>query len=425
MGFGSGSARKVLFCVINLCLLLWAEEPRIAFTPHGGTSLEVGQIVKGISGTSLSDTMHHQWIEKTLMQLGFTTVVNERLRILLSGECMMTYSKIRLSGSTYETTYPTFSFYVNQGEGIYSIGDLERPILEVGVGYFPFSYNPDIRNLGLYLFRTGTYPGYMINEFDTPFSRLCGLHLKSTYIRALSFDLLLTTETDFYPAGDGTLSGLIGYKLGKILDIGAGISFSHLFSINEEYTTPKTWGNFYFTAGDSVDTMHYTFRGTKVMGRLSIDPKGFFPSVGIFGKEDLKIYGEGCILGLEDQGPLYDTLSQRLPIMFGFNIPAFKLLDVLSLEIENYPSPLANSNEYVFTAWVPQPYPAPDSAYRKDDWKWSVYARKTIANGVFCVFQVARDHMRPVTHDIKSSDRADVLIAADDWYWILKCGFSF
>jgi hypothetical protein len=43
-----------------------------------------------------------------------------------------------------------------------------------------------------------------------------------------------------------------------------------------------------------------------------------------FGKEDGKIYGEAVILGLANQGDsthlkLYDTLSQRIPIMFGMN----------------------------------------------------------------------------------------------------------
>jgi hypothetical protein len=66
------------------------------------------------------------------------------------------------------------------------------------------------------------------------------------------------------------------------------------------------------------------------MVRAAFNLKGIFPLLGMndpfsfCGREDLKIYGEAAVLGLAHQGDsahlrLYDTLSQRIPVMFGMN----------------------------------------------------------------------------------------------------------
>lgn len=34
------------------------------------------------------------------------------------------------------------------------------------MGYFPYKFNPDATNLGEFLFRTGTYPLYLISNFN-------------------------------------------------------------------------------------------------------------------------------------------------------------------------------------------------------------------------------------------------------------------
>ncbi len=63
----------------------------------------------------------------------------------------------------------------------------------------------------------------------------------------------------------------------------------------------------------------------------------------LFGKNDLKLYAEGAILGCENYPGWYNNIYDRMPIMFGFNFPTFKLLDVLAIEAEYFPSPYKNS----------------------------------------------------------------------------------
>ena len=47
--------------------------------------------------------------------------------------------------------------------------------MDLAVGYFPYKYNPEARNLGEYLFRSGTYPVYLTNDYDFPLARVAGL----------------------------------------------------------------------------------------------------------------------------------------------------------------------------------------------------------------------------------------------------------
>ena len=91
---------------------------------------------------------------------------------------------------------------------------------------FTFKYNPDGRNFGDYIFRTGTYPTYIITNFDFPAARLLGLHLSSDPIANLHADLLLTSEAFIYPLFDFSLTGIASYKLFNAIEIGAGIDFA-------------------------------------------------------------------------------------------------------------------------------------------------------------------------------------------------------
>jgi len=60
------------------------------------------------------------------------------------------------------------------------------------------------------------------------------------------------------------------------------------------------------------------------MARVSLDPKTFLPFSGIFGKRDLKLYGEALVIGLKNYKEIYNKIWQRIPITFGFNFPGFK-----------------------------------------------------------------------------------------------------
>jgi len=53
-------------------------------------------------------------------------------------------------------------------------------VLSLSAGIFPFKYNPDVRNLGEYLFRGPVSPGFLITAFDFQYATLSGFNLNSS-----------------------------------------------------------------------------------------------------------------------------------------------------------------------------------------------------------------------------------------------------
>jgi hypothetical protein len=105
-------------------------------------------------------------------------------------------------------------------------------------------------------------------------------------------------------------------------------------------------------------------------------------------------------------------------------------LDVLSVEAEWFGSKYADnysSNANVFP--VPSGIGAglsPDgSDYLRDDWKWAVYAKKTIFGGLSLIGLVGRDHLRTETFIQKNQDFEASLIKNNHWYWMLKIKYGF
>jgi len=232
------------------------------------------------------------------------------------------------------------------------LGNSETVGLTVDVGRFEYKYNPESRNLGEYLFRTGTYPAYITTSFDLPLARVTGIKASLKLWDWLRQDLLVTTLTDIEPFTDITLTYIADASLlGNALDLGAGVQFANAISTNPSQTSTHDFSqNGYYSAPG--DTAYYTFRGTKLLGRFMLDPKRFFNGTfvnNILGKEDGKIYVEAAVLGLEsypasnDYGSTkqdnlygYDQLWQKIPVTMGFNVPTFRIFDVLSLEAEWY-----------------------------------------------------------------------------------------
>jgi hypothetical protein len=417
---------------------------------HAGGALQAGEIVRGWDAASQNSSDHsvsHVWQQRLYMQLTFEATIQQRARILVGGEGSMLFSWAKQQ-EEYEAEVANFSFYPNDVECRYAfLGDPANPLLEATVGYFPYKYNPDVRNLGEYLYRTGTYPGYIINEFDYPQNRLEGIKVSSNLFNCIHQDFMLTSETNVVPLQDWGISYLADINPHPVIDFGVGVFFSHLFSVNESYTTPRNSNNVmdvkfkdtvhvadslspYFPYYLEYDTTYYTYKGIKLMARFSFDPKPLFPS-GIFGKNDLRLYAEAAIIGLENYKTYYDTLWQRIPIMVGINLPTFKLLDVLALEVEWYGSRWPNNYYYMYHLDNrPQPYVDPLTSgvidYAKDDnLKWSVYARRELAGCFTITGQVANDHARLTRFKPTYNLNEEVLRKPNDWWFILKLGYSF
>jgi hypothetical protein len=58
------------------------------------------------------------------------------------------------------------------------------------------------------------------------------------------------------------------------------------------------------------------------------------------------------------------------------------------------------------------------------EWKWSLYAKRTVLKKFSIVAQLARDHMRPAYPDLKNSEKEDVLRYNGDWWWNLAFRFA-
>ena len=405
--------------------------------------IQNGQIVQGY-GDNGSGVLHHQWLQQSFLDLALDASISERIRIAagIEGEMFESTPKGGSSGQlNFVWTYNS-SLIIDNAYGSYLWGDTASPFLSLTIGRFRYKYNPESRNLGEYLFRSGTYPAYLINNFDQSFARLTGLRLNSTLFGMLHQDLLLTFETDIPPFYDASLSYIASCEVGKFLGVGAGVEFARLISVDESQTTPQSSQTMYVVGND---TNYYTFRGIKLMARASFDPKPFIP-LGFFGKEDLKIYSEAVILGLQNYpkndsiSPTaslknvygYDSLKNKIAVLIGLNMPTFKLLDVLSLETEwdgcPYPNSYADENGPSDKTSMP----LPDQLLRpvnSNKWKWSVYAKKMFLQDHFgVILQCARDNMRlqSVTDQSMSSELRAALDQNNNmWWWMMKIVAQF
>jgi hypothetical protein len=402
--------------------------------------MEGGQIVKGQYGQlglGIKE-YEHLWTSRQFLKLNARIDVNERLRVAcgITGKLWFDNFPGTTRNDPGEVYEPNYDFYFDRAEGLVRVlGSWEKPLLMLSSGTFPFKYNPDVRNLGEYMFRGAISPGYLITDFDFAYARLSGIKAFNTFnlgMCAINQNLLFTTEAQIFPFNDFTLSYLLGADIGKFFSFGAGISLWHLLSVNESATTPKITTNIMYidSSMNPQDTVYYTSRGTKLMARASFDPKPFIPIAWIFGKEDLKIYAEALVIGLKNYKEVYKHIGDRIPLTFGFNFPGFRLLDVLAIEGEWYGSPYWDANLNLSKYG---PLPQPDDprggnsidGFTFDNWKWSVYAKKTIFGGLSFVGQAARDHMRMSEKYSKYKDYEAALEQNGHWWWMLKIQYDF
>lgn len=419
----------------------FADTPLKKIHLTGMGSLEAGQVVKGENAFNDMDgdpNVSHVWYERFIYHIGAQADIGDRAKVTVIGEQIVTYSwyrKLKVTND-YSDTKPRYLFYPHQIEGTYCFGNIDKPFLTLGVGIFPYKYNPDVRNLGEYLFRSGTYPQYLINDFDFAASRLTGLRCSFSFFDSLHITGMLLNENDMVPYNDYGLAFLGDYTIAKAVTFGAGVFFSHLFSVNERYTTPRLADNMYqidsthTSTGTVYDTSFYTFRGTKLMGRVSFDPKALFPNNNIFGKNDLRLYSEADIMGLTNYPVYYNDIWRRIPIIVGFNFPTFNFLNVCSIEAEFY------QNKYPDSYWkvmhfenLPLPGNNSDSTvpydYKANSIKWSVYLQKQFGNHFSITGQVSKDHWRLFRHYYVRNDLEESMHKLGDWGWILKTAWEF
>ncbi|MBN1309650.1 MAG: hypothetical protein JXA18_17145 [Chitinispirillaceae bacterium] len=442
----------VCFSHVTAGIRLKTLDNNLQLSIDGEAWVESGQFVKYFNADVELD---HTWINRTFMHLTLAARYKERLKITMGTEGRMWFNVPKQRG-TGQATYvhrQNSGFIISDANASYLFGDIETPGLSLTAGLFPYKYNRQARNLGEYLFRSGTYPAYLENKFDLAYARLTGFKISSDLFGMLHQDLIYSIETAIPPFFDGSVSYLASVDLKGFADFGAGVSFANLVSVDERVTTQENELNNRFITADG-DTGYYTFRGVKLMGRACIDPKRFLFLVdgmpkNLFGREDLKIYGEALILGLKnyprnDSANMlgattpgknawgYDTLINKVVIVGGINLPMFGILDVCAVELEWYGATYPNSYKNRLGPGPKRSYAVPDYSsrasvdYTADNYKWSIYLKKTFfREHLGLVVQFARDHIRNETLVDESFDYEEALSKPDHWWWMMKLFAQF
>jgi hypothetical protein len=479
----------VLGAVAVFALSAWSDDDgldtgKLIITGFG--SHETGEILKG---RHMNVDFAHQWLMREFVNISANYTANEhfRLAVGMTGRIWYeTYPDAKRNPwfprKQYITVYP----HVASGVFSYDVGNIGQ--LEMEFGYFPFKYNPDVRNLGAYLFRCNTYPPSVITNFDLTYSRLSGGRVGVTIKDMFNLQLLLTQENELPSFYDPSLSLLADVKVKKMFDIGAGIQFNRFIAADSLATwamsrlgTPST----YFDTVDSV-TKTLTHAGIKMMSRFSFDPKRLFipEGNGFFGENDLRLYGEIALLGLKDYPIYYQDWKKRIPRMIGFNWPTHEFLsygiipgvlgyslranhdgmnkalgtglitetsglafgtlswlarkyldwnmrpDLCAVELEYYG--WNHSNGYLWVVMDGTAVPntpngdyADEKVYNNDNWKWTVYLKKTFYRHSYVLLQFANDHWSLPQWDEKNYDRDEFCGRNTHWYWITKFGVTF
>jgi hypothetical protein len=414
-----------------------------------GGNFDVGQIVGGVlyQGSSYASRAKNQVITRTGVYLTESGVYNDRLTIQITVGGLFWFALPETE--SFQTRRIQFGPGVGQAQGVYAFGaDPAKPSATLQFGLFPYKYS-DAVNLGEYLYRSGTYPGTLVSGgwsyINSAAYMAQGARVSVPMLDgALNHDITLFMERDLEPANDLSPGYLVTYRPTGFLEVGAGVVWAHALSLNSDRLSRHDDANKYSvstgrpTAGDTAavnpcrdgvvsDCDYWTFKGFKTMARASVD-LGLLIGNPMIHAGDFKLYAEAALLGIEDQPWYYEKKSERMPVMVGVNLPTMGLFDRLSLEGEYQKTAFPNNNSSVLSKQIPIPVADgdafnfdPDDA--KTQWKWTVYFRRQLINGVSLYGQAASDHLRHF--DFTATPGAvPTTQEPDDWYYVLRLEFG-
>jgi hypothetical protein len=493
--------RPVSSLVGSALLALPITGHAVSFELHGKAWADAGRIMHA------TDTLEFDMNGNSQQSVGVQIAGHVDLGANLSGAFGIgTFQVYHSLGNADQEKFALTKFvnYVSEASLTYSVGDKENPTFSATVGDFAYNYAPHVKNLGLYLFRGPVYPGFLVSGFkdfhtDTSRASFLGFQLHHAW-GDFQHDILMSSEREFAPSFDWSLGYVARYKVLKALEIGACVNFYHLISETEDLTSPNAgvdgilrtdsslihggapYSRYqlqYMEAMGPGDTVFYTHRGTKLMAMFNLDIKEMLGLDAPFGEKDLLLYGEAALIGVKNYGSIYSKVRERIPLMAGFHLPTFGLLDFLSLEVEYYPakykadySKLGYYNSLYFkninptilkTQRAPSAVPISlkDYAGEKytitetgdfvaiatgdtiqvrgtdldvenmtaDDWKWSINAEKTVLGHIQFSGQIANDHFvpRPLRGGVlfEEAGLSQVLSSTKDWYFMFRVGYFF
>ena len=423
----------------------------------------------GGSNPGMAANVDHIWYGHTIATLNLESHPLEYLNVRAGIELRQYMTMLPLMKTVMRDPFfgqtAWMGFYLREGQGIFSLLKSGRASLEMAFGYMPYKYNPEARNLGEFLFRSGTYPLYLLNEFDRPFARLTGLRASFRHggeKMSANIDLLGLIEREIRPFNDISLALVAGVNVLKIIDVGCGLDMAHVIPVDSRLTTPEEHENEFpidsvalidSSTGDPIGFRpmydYYTFQGAKAMARATVDPLAMLRGKGSFlsdliGQSGGKVYFEYAVIGFKNypanqkQIQDYNTrgykfMEDRSPWMAGFTVPSWKIFDLLAIEVERYPS-YSPDNYFrpVINGWpLPTSRNSNPGAYDTSTyvprWNWSVYAKRNVTRHFRLVGQIGRDHQRWEFHPAQGAyyDFEAAMFKPDEWGWRIAGIFDF
>jgi hypothetical protein len=480
-----------------------------------GANVDFGQAVKSNEKSSITD-MHP--ITRTGVYLTASGTYNEKFDVTLTTGGLFWYA---LPDRNAPDMRIMFGPGVGQAQGLYKFGNPKNPAAELQFGLFGHKYNSDSKNLGEYLYRCGTYPGYIWTggwSYVNSAAYLAqGLRFTlPTFGGKVTHDITLYMERDYAPAHDLSPGYVLTIKPSAFIEFGAGMVWANGISFKpdsilspidrrnayDEGGIPlspndvKRPGYAYYGPGDSrnnplvVEDSVDVGGGVMAMNPLigTKDTSGnTYVSAGPVGKwyvtsqgslvdrsngtpvNELDYYTfqglKGMLLGIKNHPFYYEKKSERMPIMFGINIPTFGILDALTFEMEYLNSPFENTIDNAYDQRLPLPGGEPrigvwksevldgkesdcagnssctetradfEAAYdaetrdlqdkaKEDNWKWSIYAHRKIMEGISITAQAASDHLRHLDIVYAKPSGVPATTRPSEWYFVFRLEFG-
>jgi hypothetical protein len=263
----------------------------------------------------------------------------------------------------------------------------------IEAGILQINDNPDASLFGDYLIRYGAYPGYP-ERFGRDWDSIGAM---STQARALRFtdgalrdplrtDMLVFLDSSWYGEGtDVSLAAFLSGSLTNGIDWGAGAELFRFVSTRSQGLAPRTLYNGYVRTdsgyvllrsilGDTVprpheDTGFYDRSAFMFSIRASADTRillGGDSSDRVGGR----IFMEAALLGWKNQPIFYEDRMNRIAVMLGADLPAFGLLDRITVQWERHPSghTLYQDSTLAWKTWTPA----------TSDWSYGAIAKKSL-----------------------------------------------
>ncbi len=442
-------ARLLTLPLLLVCLGTAAEN----IVLHSSAYNDVGQVMKG--ETLGGDTVENLYLSRFGVSVAAAIMVDEKLTLNIGAGGLFWYP-FPVSPLSWWTRRYQFGPGISEASLHYAF----TPDLSFKAGFFGYKYNPDARNLGEYLLRSEAYPGLVSTGgwsfLNSAVYQSLGMQLQWTVWNGwLTNDLLLFSEMNRPPIFDVSPTYVGTLRLGNAFEVGGGVSLHRLLPVHPSSESPRVvWktigqGNSYLIpnpdynpndpAGASAanpiyledTTRFYSLQGVKVMARASLDFKAFSSVLeDALGPKDMRLYFEAALLGVKNYPYYYEKPLQRIPMMAGFNFPTFKMLDLLSLEVEYYANPWADNQKNFYSSgpilpvWVTNrtAFQTGHAPVFRDDWKWSIEAARTLFLGLTVQAQIANDHMRLI--GLQDGDpipaNSPLTRYGNHWYYVVR-----